>query len=371
MKGGINMGLLSWLGNRLRGRNEREQTPTPPTVEPATPTTELHSNAEPPRFRQRQEPKPEPEIEVGKLLPQVQEKRELAAPSITITFIFIDETKTAIQVPDRIVGVPGQRVRYQIPEFDGYYFTGVTDLITIFPDKNAQIVVSYARIPGAPVQIYYVNYDTGQPMKPMTVLSGIIGDSYAAEPHSFSSFRLIQSTGATKGVFTEKTKQIVFFYRQSDWRTVQPVHQFVKLNSRTTVYTEPNGATLPVPLPAQLVLRVFTKITTTDERQWFNIGGEQWLGDDTDMVDVSAPQRVPKLSLTQWTRTPLRTSGIVNIAVNTTIATYQVPNGEQLEHLKNGEQLKIIAEAVDDQQVVWYQLADRTYVPGIFVDLDE
>lgn len=352
------MSLLSWLSNRFKRKTPEE--------EPDLSTPIKNNNP-------KKEPAPLPPVaeEVKPQLPVKQpQPTQLQLKSSTITYFLVDEHNELIQAPERIVGTVGQRVHYQIPTIPDYFFTGIDELVTVFPEEDATVTISYLVTPGAPVQIYYLNYDTGQIMHPMQVLTGNVGQPYQALPLTFPGYRIIQSTGLTKGVFTNKTNQIVYFYRPQNWHTVQPVHQFIKLTTPTPVFSDIDGEQLPVSLPAQVTLRVFTIITTSDDQGWLDLGGSEWIKASAHYKEVN-PLETPEINPPTWQREQLTTTGTVDIAPNTNVASYNRPNGKAVANWDNDTPIEITAKVVDDQQVVWYQLTDQSYLPAIFVDLAE
>lgn len=359
-KDGINMSLLSWLSNRFKRKT--------PVSQPA-PSTSHKSNLP------KQEPEPliKPQDEIKPQPPKIKHqsiKNELKLKTTTITYFFVDEQNELIQAPDRIVGTVGQRVHYQLPTVADYYFAGVDELITTFPEEDAAVTISYVKMPGSPVQIYHLNYDTGQVMHPMQVITGTVGQAYQTTPLSFPGYRVIQSTGLTKGIFTSKTNQIVYFYRPQNWHTVQPVHQFIKLTAPTTVFSGIDGDPLPVSLPAQVILRVFTIITTNEDQGWLDLGGAEWIKASAHYEKIKSPV-TDEIVSPNWQREQLATTATVDIAPNTTVASYNRPNGQAVNNWTNSTAIEVTSKVIDEQQVVWYQLEDQSYLPAIFVNIPE
>ncbi|MCY9806706.1 MucBP domain-containing protein [Lentilactobacillus senioris] len=356
------MSLLSWLNNRFKRK-------TPTTKSTSTTSTQNNSASKKSEIFTQAKTKVEATPSLPKLTPQPTQN-QLTLKNSTITYFLVDEHNELIQAPERIVGTVGQRVHYQIPTINDYLFTGVDELITTFPEQDATVTISYLKTPGAPVQIYHLNYDTGQIMHPMQVLNGNLGQSYQTIPINFPDYRVIQSTGLTKGVFTNKTNQIVYFYRPQNWHTVQPVHQFIKLTTPTPVFSDINGEQLPVALPAQITLRVFTIITTNDDQSWLDLGGAEWIKASSRYQKVN-PLVTPEITSSNWQREQLATTATVDIAPNTTVASYNRPNGQAVNNWTNNTAIEVTSKVVDEQQVVWYQLKDQSYLPAIFVNVSE
>lgn len=355
------MSLLSWLSDRFKRKT--------PVKKPTT----TNNVVNPPIKKSNENNSTSSKIPVDSPKPLVIDsanKNELNLKTTTITYFFVDENDQIIQAPDRIVGAAGQRVHYQLPNINNYYFIGIDELVTTFPEKDTTVTISYIRTPGAPVQIYYLNYDTGQIMHPMQVINGSIGQNYQTKPLEFSGYRVIQSTGLTRGVFTSKTNQVVYFYRPQGWQTVQSVNQFIKLKSPTPVFSDIDGEQLPVDLPANIVLRVFTIVTNDQQQKWLNLGGSEWIKGSNNYKLVVITH-TSEITSPDWQQESIKTSGVVDIAANTTVASYNRPNGQAIKNWNDQTPIKIISKVIDEQKVSWYQLTDQSYLPAIFVALDD
>ncbi|WP_172187299.1 MucBP domain-containing protein [Lentilactobacillus kribbianus] len=359
------MGLISWITDRFK---KAAKTPTQSTKQPATDQSTNQSLNHDKSLTQHKSDsltskRPSSDQELA--LTVTNTSVELNIPKTTITYFFLDEHDQPIRTPDWLVGVVGTAVNYSVPEIDNYYFTGVDQLFSTFPQSNESVTIHYERLTGSPVQIYYLDYDTTNTLHPMSLITGMINEEYQITPPDIADYRILQSIGNQRGLLTTQTQQVIYYYRKTEWRTVQSVDYYVKLTADAIIYDNPDGNSLRHQLPKGLILRVFTEIKTNNNELWLNIGGDQWLLKNKK-ISITEPGFNHWISDLKLNRTKIRLTSKVDCRPALTTPVYDAPYGMVVGYLTNRTTLNIIEKCVDDQNVIWYRLDNNHYIPATF-----
>lgn len=291
-------------------------------------------------------------------------------PQSQITIFYLDENNNEIKPADILTGFSGDRLHFQFPNFDDYFITAIDDFTSHFEDDNQEITVHYELMQGHPVLIYSIDTDTGSILQSVKILRDQLGKRYAVQATSIPDYRLISSTGNTLGHFNQEIQQVIFSYRNANWKTVQPVTYYVKLLNHHDVYNEPAGRSLRTGLPENLIIKIFAQVVTGDDNSWLNIGGFEWIKNE-HLQPSDPPAHIVAGPITKTSRNPVRLFGTINFIPNQPITTYDSPYGNKVGELMHGSRISIVATIVDDQDLIWYELANHTVVPRTYIDVDK
>lgn len=286
-----------------------------------------------------------------------------------VIFSYLDEAEIPIAKSDIFHGIVGDKIQFKIPSFADYYLTAIDNFTYQFEATNQTVTFRFALKNGLPVMIYCLDTDTGQILRSVQILTGKLGHQYRLTAPEIKGFRVISSTGATYGQFDRQTHGVIFAYRRKNWETVQPVEYFVKLKNAHEVFNNPQGQTLKTGLPANIIIKVFARIDLADKSSWLNIGGFEWIR-NTHLEPSNPPLHHLIEQITKTSRNPARLAGTINFVPHKAIAIFNKPYGKKTGALMHGSRVSITATIVDDQNLIWYELADAGVVPKAYVTVD-
>lgn len=297
---------------------------------------------------------------------QVDESSQLQSQ---VTFFYLDENDDPIKTPDILIGHDGERFSLQLPSFKQYYLVSIDNFSAYFADTDQEVTLRYALKQGLPVLTYYLDIDTGETLHHVTIHSGKLGESYNVSAVDIPGYRVINDIGRTHGDFDDRTHGIIFYYRRTEWRTVQQVEYYVRLKKRHEVLDEPNGQAPQTGLPANVITKIFARIDTTDNQSWLNIGGFEWIKNvDLEPSDPPTNHLVPPI--TKTSRNPVMLFGTVDFVAGRPIEVLDKPYGTSAGTLEDGQRVSIKARIIDDQGLIWYELADQSVIFSEYVRID-
>lgn len=286
-----------------------------------------------------------------------------------VTFFYLDENDNPIKKPDILIGNDGERFSLQLPHFKQYYLVSIDNFSTYFADTDQEVTFRYALKQGLPVLTYYLDIDTGETLHHVTIHSGKLGESYDVSAADIPGYRVINDVGPTHGHFDDRTHGMIFYYRRTPWQTVQPVEYYVRLKKRHAVLDQPNGHALQTGLPANVITKIFARIETTDNQSWLNIGGFEWIK-NTDLEPSDPPTNHLVPPITKTSRNPVMLFGTVDFVAGRPIGVFDKPYGTNTGTLADGQRVSIKARIIDDQGLIWYELADQSVIFSEYVRID-
>lgn len=286
-----------------------------------------------------------------------------------VIFSYLDEQNQPIAKADIVRGNLGQTFHFRIPNFSDYYLTSIENFTYQFKKTNQEVTLHFALKDGLPVMIYCLDTDTGQLLKSVQLLSGKIGQAFHIEAPTINGYRVVSSIGDVYGHFDQQTHGLIFAYRRQHWETVQPVEYFVKLKRSHNVFDYPQGRPLRTGLPANVIIKIFARVDLTDQTSWLNIGGFEWIK-NINLEPSDPPSHHSIETITKTSRNPVRLSGTINFVPNKKIAYFNQPYGHKIGSLPHGSRVSISATIVDDQGLIWYELANHGIIPKAYVIVD-
>lgn len=304
--------------------------------------------------------------------PTVTAKQATSGPAANsrVIFSYLDEDDAPIGQSDILNGVAGEPIHFKIPDFSDYYLTEIDNFTATFDSQDQEITLHFARKEGLPVMVYAMDTDTRTILQSVQLLSGKLGKHYSVTAPGIDGYRLTSSAGQTYGNFDNQTHGIVFYYRKSNWRVVQPVTYYVKLTANHQVFGDPGGQALRTGLPANVIIKIFARIDTTDDVSWLNIGGSEWIL-NANLEPSDLPSYALVADITKTSRNPVRLAGTISFVPGKSIALFDQPYGNQVGSLADGSRVSISATIVDDQDLIWYELADHRVVPQRYLKIDQ
>ncbi|MEE8823110.1 internalin-J precursor [Lentilactobacillus sunkii] len=298
------------------------------------------------------------------------EPKEVPKIESQVTFFYVDEDNREIKEPDILMGNAGDRLSLQFPSFDKYYLVSIEDFSTYFEDEDQEVTLRYGLKDGLPVIVYFIDIDTGKILHHVQIHSGKLGEPYDVHAKSIEGYRVINNTGQTYGYFDNQTHGVIFYYRRNEWKTVQPVEYYIRLKANHNVFDEPNGQPLKTGLPANVITKVFARIDTTNKQSWLNIGGFEWIkNSNLEPSDPPTNHVIPPI--TKTSRNPVMLFGTIDFVAGQPIDVFDEPYGTAVGALEDGSRVSIKARIVDDQGLIWYELADQSVIFSEYVRIDE
>ncbi len=286
-----------------------------------------------------------------------------------ITIFYVDQNNQPLRKPDILVGFSGDTYHITLSKFKNHYLAFVDNFTTRFTDQDQEITFHYSLRIGQPIQIFYIDYDSRQIIKKTNIISGQIGTTYRVSSEEIPGFRPINSIGKTYGIFSAKPTNIVFLYRKNNWQTVQKVNYYVKLNTQHQVFSNPEGAILPTPIPQNQIIKVFASVKSTSKTTWLNIGGPEWI--KNEQVEMSnPPENIYIDQMTKTSRSSSNLSGWVDFVDGKFVPLFNKPYGTMVNQIKNGTKIQIIATISDDQGLIWYELLNHTIISSSYVKIN-
>lgn len=306
-------------------------------------------------------------------LPEIKQSVDQVSPvtmvQSQVTFFYLDENHQIIKSPDILVGNRGESFHFKLPRFKNHYLVAIDHFTNHFLAYDQDVTLHFAVKEGLPVMVYTVDFDTGQILQPVKIISDKMGQKYEITAPKIDHFRVINSTGKKYGLFDNRTHGIIFYYRKEDWETVQPVAYFVRLNKHHLVFNEPNGYQLKTGLPANIIIKVFARIDTSNNKSWLNIGGFEWI-ENQHLEPSDPPIHNLIASMTKTSRNRVMLTGAVDFVPGQSISTFDKPYGKQAGKLLDGTKISIIATIVDDQNLIWYELENHQVIPKGYIKID-
>ncbi|OJG91671.1 hypothetical protein RV15_GL000555 [Enterococcus silesiacus] len=87
-------------------------------------------------------------------------------------------------------------------------FTGSTGDVT---ENN---LVSFNKLPVAPVNVFYKDIDTNEEISDSELLTGKLGDSWKSEQKDIDQYEFVTVDKKTDGIFTQTAQEVTYFYRK-------------------------------------------------------------------------------------------------------------------------------------------------------------
>lgn len=286
----------------------------------------------------------------------------------------LDADGHELQAPDMIAGYIGDEIHLPNSNIAGYHLVHIDGLTRWFTAPRAQLILTYERQAGQPVWAYAYDIDQRQLIGLPTMTRGPLGSPYQVAAPTVAGFKLLRSVGDLTGEYTTRSKTVLFFYRNQNWRQTDLSTGFVQIRQQTRVFPYPGATTTNYLTALQVgsVYKTYLRVQLNNGDTWYNIGDNQWIA-ETQIQLTTSDQLLPQLPLSYRTRDqrPVQQTGIVSFVPGKQVHTYLAPYGRYLTTVADGEKVVLTERLVDDNRVVWYRLQNRGYLPGRYLtDLD-
>lgn len=228
---------------------------------------------------------------------------------------------------------------------------------------------------GNPIWVYYTDIDSGANLTVPQLLRGRIGDNYQVNKKDFPTYRYVKTEGPASGQFDMSQRSVRLYYRKADWENVSEEENFLHLDKTTPVYDQVKGMPVGDPLPADITIKSFEKVTTKDKQDWYEIGADQWLlFSNMHLVDDPFNPKKEKIEsrlASQLTILPLHDiKATIDYIPGKAIDIYDAPYGEKVGKLPNGKEVTITGKISDNGEITWYQLGDKQYITGNYIKIN-
>lgn len=288
-----------------------------------------------------------------------------------LVVLYVAEDGTSLADPEWLNGHLGDPIRLQFKNFDDKILINIKGFITSYTSPYHIMTLEFMQKLGHPVILYPVDYDTGQLLQTPTVITGPINAPFAIKQPAIDHYHLIKASRPLSGHFTTAPQMIIVMLRRNTWQSVQRINYYLELNQTTTVYDAPNGQRQPYHFPDHSVWRAFIKVTLTDGKTWYNLGGPQWILNDkivvTDHPAASALESDDALK--QPAFDPITKSGQIDFIADHSVNLFNAPNGRIIGQIPDGTLVTITGKLVDDANIPWYQLDHKQAIQAQYVKL--
>jgi len=154
-----------------------------------------------------------------------------------VTVQYVDETGNSISPTEKLTGKVGSDYQTAPKQIAGY--TLVKQPVNQngqFSESSTMVIYHYLKdsvavSDGQPVTIQYVD-EAGKSLATEAVLTGKIGDMYAATPKTIAGYELVKVTGNQNGTFGSQDQTITFVYRSLEVKKGQVTIQYVDETGR-------------------------------------------------------------------------------------------------------------------------------------------
>lgn len=209
----------------------------------------------------------------------------------TIFVNIVDENKKLLKSPLIIKTYLGNTMNIDIPSIHNYTFKNVSGISSTVIIPNQIITLHYVKKMGKPVMLYCFDFDTGQLLKTPEFITGPLEDTFNLKLPQLKDYKLNLLVGDLKGQFTNKSQNIICYYRHANWEIVQPVNYQIEIAIKTKVYQDPNEK-IPydIQLPIGSIWKVFKEVKT-NQTLWLSLGGAEWIkADDVNLITKNSPK---------------------------------------------------------------------------------
>ncbi|KRK34416.1 MucBP domain-containing protein [Loigolactobacillus bifermentans] len=287
---------------------------------------------------------------------------------------YLDETGATLKKSDLIAGQVGQAFQLTIPEFPNHYLARLVNYHRYFLHARANIQLVYATQLAAPVIVYHYD-EQHHLLKAPQYLLGRPGDAYTTDSLDLPQYRILRASVNRTGQFNQEVQAVVYLYRNLTfrWQTRYLKTRIQVLATKQT-FKAPNDTPLPAPLPAQSIWQVFRKVCAADGSLWYDLGG-QWITTSATKRVQQQPRFNPKAlpsakPLYQQTALiPGQRRGAVDFVPGKRVQTWSRPYGDFRTRLANGQIVNIVKGVILENNTVWYQLEDDSWLEETYLRL--
>ncbi|MFC6295881.1 MucBP domain-containing protein [Lactiplantibacillus daoliensis] len=154
-----------------------------------------------------------------------------------VTIQYVDEAGNSISPTEELTGKVGSDYQTAPKQIAGY--TLVKEPVNQngqFSESSTTVIYHYLKdsvavSDGQPVTIQYVD-EAGNSLATEAVLTGKVGDTYAATPKTIAGYELIKVIGDQNGTFGNQNQTITFLYRLLEAKKGQVTIQYVDETGR-------------------------------------------------------------------------------------------------------------------------------------------
>ncbi|PWF99896.1 MucBP domain-containing protein [Levilactobacillus bambusae] len=295
---------------------------------------------------------------------QSSRERSVEVPTAILILLYETDDGQELRKPDVLMGHVGDPLKFHEPTIKGHVLVGIDGFTSNFIRAYDAITFKFAKQLGQAIMVYPIDIDTGQILSEPTILSGQLGEAYEVNTPSIENYTIIRSSGRLNGIFSSQSATVYLLYRRADWKTSQVLNLFGELTETRNVYDRPAGSFMGYGLPANSVWHVYQRVQLTDDTEWLNLGGLQWIrADNVNIIDHPLFNPYANYqALSRWVSTPITGSATVDYIPDKKIKGYVQPYGIPICEIPHGTKVQLIARIVDNQELVWYQLDNQSFV---------
>ncbi|OLF69469.1 hypothetical protein ACX53_07840 [Loigolactobacillus backii] len=297
-----------------------------------------------------------------------------AVQSALVVVFYLTETGKQLAKPLIFSGQLNQAFKVNFPEFNNYYLATITNYHSYFVYPRTSIQLIYAQQVAAPVIVFHFNQEH-QLLRQPEYLVGTLGAPYQTHHLHLKQYRAVRATSNRQGQFSGKTQIVNYFYQTSAiiWST-RYLDSYISLRTQVQAFRFPGQSPLRSSLPKQSIWRIFRKVKIFDGSLWYDLGG-QWIS----VVHASRLKQSPFIRQQPKPLTPplFRQTAIIpgsrraaiSFASDQAVTTWSKPYGDPLHRLRHGQIVNIIKGTILNNNSVWYELEDASWLEEHYLHL--
>ncbi|WP_125981962.1 MucBP domain-containing protein [Loigolactobacillus iwatensis] len=293
--------------------------------------------------------------------------------SALVVVFYLTETGEQLAKPLILSGYLNQAFKVDFPEFNNYYLTTITNYHSYFVYPRTSIQLTYAQQVAAPVIVFHFNQE--HQLLHHEYLVGTLGATYQTHHLRLKQYRAVRATSNRQGRFSGKTQIVNYFYQTSAivWST-RYLDSYVNLRAQVQAFRFPGQSPLRYSLPKQSIWRIFRKVKILDGSLWYDLGG-QWISvahaqrlKQSPFIRQQPRQLTPPL-FRQTAIIPGTRRAAISFASGQAVTTWSKPYGDPLHRLRHGEIVNIIKGTILNNNSVWYELEDASWLEEHYLHL--
>ncbi|GMA69362.1 hypothetical protein GCM10025879_06080 [Leuconostoc litchii] len=225
----------------------------------------------------------------------------------------------------------------------------------------------------SPVWVYYKSIATNDDLCEPKRIDGKTGTSYDINPTSINDYQYIDSSEELSGRFESKPKTIKLYYRPQTWQAVHRINMYIETLTDVHIFQTPDEHLSENVgyLNSNTFWATHVRAITGNGQFWYQVGYKHWIRYDATQIKLSdvAPE-IENINYFDDAEKNKSTqpNAVVNFLPDQFLEVYAEPYGLPIGSTSDGDFVTIIKEIHDDNEIVWYRLANKGWINSIYID---
>lgn len=321
-------------------------------------------------------PFPEPAVTERNVTKPEEVNRQKAitiAPQKNITrqnallLIVYQDIHNKLLFPSQIIsGQLGEKLRMQFKVFPDYNLVRINGFTSYFASRYGIITLTYNKKDAGVIWILCRDIDTNFFLSDPYLIRGKVKEPFELYSPTLAGYNLIRVKGNLRGNFSYDQKFVTFYYRQSSWKDVRKVENYLKILGPLASYEQPQGKELNISFALNTVWRTFSSITMENGDLWYCLGGAIWIKFDPQKVVYSNKRAestlLPAKASVEINNFKESREALVDFIPNGKVAAYDSPFGQKIGLFADKTKVVVTAQAINDG-VTWFKLRQGAWIP--------